>query len=962
MSARSLFLLDGMALVYRAHFAFVSRPIVNSKGLVTSAIYGFANTLLDILQNQKPTHLAVAFDTEAPTARHTAFPAYKAQRDEMPEDLSNAIPHVKALIRAFHIPVLEIDGYEADDLIGTLARRAEKEGFTTHMVTPDKDFGQLVDARTFIYKPGRQGGDTEILGVQEVCTRWGIQRPDQVIDLLGLMGDTSDNIPGIPGIGEKTAAKLIAEFGSLDALLASTDRLKGKQKENVEKFADQARLSRQLATINCNVPLDLSLDSLAVRPLDEAAVKKLFTELEFNSLGKRLFGDSFHAGRSGLSPQSATPETEPSQRPATAGTKDESEFTLEAEPTEKPSKPTETKTPKLEPLDTTVYRTIDDANPTYRRATSPAERKELLTLLKQQHAFCFDTETSSLDPKDTTLVGLAFSWKAGTGWFLHLPPEREKAEAVLREFAPVFTDPEREITGHNLKFDLAVLHAHGLTVTGKLFDTMIAHALVEPDQRHGMDFLSEVYLGYRPISITTLIGEKEKGKEQRTMLEADPAAVARYAAEDADITWQLREKLLPLLQERAQDKVFREVEMPLLPALVAMEAAGIAIDIFALEEFSQQLAVEIEKAQADVFAAAGHPFNLSSPKQLGVVLFDELKLIDKPKKTATGQYKTDEQTLTDLSDHKIVARLLDYRTASKLKSTYVDALPGEVSKKTNRVHTTYHQATTTTGRLASSDPNLQNIPIRTELGREIRKAFVPGEKGWKILSADYSQIELRIIAAIARDSAMIEAFKAGHDIHAATAAKVYGVPLDAVDKAMRGKAKMVNFGIAYGISAFGLAQRLHIPRTEAAELINGYFNTFPGIKAYMDETIAFAQKHGYVETLTGRRRPLRDINSANQSVRGAAERNAINMPIQGTAADMIKIAMARIHQQMAKAKLQSRMLLQVHDELVFEIAPGEEAPLRALLQEIMPNAISEIAKVVPIEIEIGLGENWLEAH
>lgn len=950
MAEKSLFLLDGMALVYRAHFAFISRPIVNSKGLVTSAIFGFTNTLLDILQNQKPTHLAVAFDTEAPTARHTAFPAYKAQRDEMPEDLSRALPYVKDLLRAFNIPILELDGYEADDLIGTLARRAKQEGFTTHMVTPDKDFGQLVDDKTCIYKPGRQGSDTEILGPAEVCARWGIQRPDQVIDILGLMGDTSDNIPGIPGIGEKTAAKLIAEFGSLEALLASTDKLKGKQKENVEKFADQARLSRKLATINCAVPIDLNLDALAVRPFDEPAVKALFSELEFKTLGKRLFGESFQVRRGNAAAHRPEIQSQESEK-----------FTLESVPTvEKLNhKKSESKFDQLPDLG---LKTISDLSPKYRRASDTASRQELLTELKKQKSFCFDTETSSLAPQEATLIGVAFSWQAGTGWFLHLPPERPAAEKILQEFAPVFADTSVEKVGHNLKFDLAVLAAHGVPTRGPLFDTMIAHALVEPDQRHSMDYLSEIYLNYRPISITTLIGEKERGKAQLTMLEVDPAAVARYAAEDADVTWQLREKLAPLLRERGQEIVFREVEMPLLPALVAMEAAGIAIDIFALEEFSQQLRKEIDQAQADVFAAVGHPFNLSSPKQLGIVLFDELKLVDKPKKTTTGQYKTDEQTLAELAGHPVVDRLLDYRTATKLKSTYVDALPNEVSKKTNRIHTTFHQVNTSTGRLASSNPNLQNIPIRTEMGREIRKAFVPGEKGWKILSADYSQIELRIIAAMARDEGMIAAFKAGQDIHAATAAKVYNVPLDQVDKAMRSKAKMVNFGIAYGISAFGLSQRLHIPRTEAAKLIHGYFTNFPGIKAYMDETIAFARKHGYVETLTGRRRPLHDINSANPSIRSAAERNAINTPIQGTAADMIKIAMARIYERMQQLKLRSRMLLQVHDELVFELAPGEEPVLRTLLQEIMPHALPEISQVVPVEIEIGLGNNWLEAH
>lgn len=943
MAERSLYLLDGMALVYRAHFAFVGRPMVNAQGVATSAIYGFTTTLLDILEKRKPSHLAVVFDTEAPTARHREFAAYKAQREEMPEDLAVAIPWVKKLIRAFNISVLEQDGYEADDIIGTLARRAAAERFITHMVTPDKDFGQLVDERTWIYKPGRQGGEAEVLGVREVCARWGIERPEQVVDVLGLMGDTSDNIPGVPGIGEKTAGKLIAEHGSLEALLAATDRLKGKLKENLEKHAEQARLSRRLATIDCAVPLEVRLEELAVRPWDEVAVKRIFIELGFSALGRRLFGDDFHAGRGG----------------AVAGV--EEEFRLEgervgakaqAEPVEK----AEAESPRA------ALMTIADIQVDYRRVETAEERAALVAALRETRAFCFDTETSSLDPREATLVGVAFSWRAGTGWFLHLPAERAEASAILAELAPAFADEGVEKVGHNLKFDLAVLGAHEVVTRGPLFDTMIAHALVEPDQRHGMDYLAEVYLGYRPIAISSLIGEKERGKAQRTMLEVDPAEVARYAAEDADVTWQLREKLGPLLRERGQERVFREVEMPLVPALVAMEAAGVAIDIFALEEFSQLLAGEIERAQAEVFAAVGHPFNLASPKQLGVVLFEELKLVDKPKKTATGQYKTDEQTLAALADHAVVARLLDYRTATKLKSTYVDALPGAVSRKTGRVHTTFHQVSTATGRLASSDPNLQNIPIRTEMGREIRKAFVAGEAGWKMLSADYSQIELRIIAAMARDEGMIGAFRSGQDIHAATAARVYGVPLEAVDKAMRGKAKMVNFGIAYGISAFGLAQRLRISRTEAGKLIEDYFASFPGIRRYMEETVALARKRGYVETMTGRRRPLRDINSANPTVRGAAERNAINTPIQGTAADMIKIAMARVYERMVREGLRSRMLLQVHDELVFELAPGEEEVLREILNEIMPGAIPEIAEVVPVEIEVGVGANWLEAH
>lgn len=943
MADRSLYLLDGMALVYRAHFAFINRPIVNSAGLVTSAIYGFANTLLDILQTRQPTHLAVAFDTDAPTARHTAFSAYKAQRQEMPEDLSRAIPYVKDLIRAFNIPVLEQDGYEADDIIGTLALRAAASGFTVHMVTPDKDFGQLVNEHIFIYKPGRQGSEVEILGPPEIRQRWGIQEPRQVIDILALMGDASDNIPGVPGIGEKTAAKLIAQFGSLDALLAASSQLKGKQKETLQTYADQARLSRQLATIDTAVPLKITPDDLILRPMDEAAVKKLFIELEFNSLGRRLFGNDFHAGRGAATRAESAP------------------FALEIE-SDIPTTPAKSPPAPEAPPPALHLKTIADLQPDYHRVTTEDERRALRTALQQQKAFCFDTETSSLNPRESTLAGVSFSWQAGTGWFLHLPPIREQARAILAEFASIFADPTVEKIGHNLKFDIAVLAAHGIAVRGPLFDTMIAHALIEPEQRHSMDALSEIYLGYRPIPISSLIGDKERGQPQRTVLEADPAALATYAAEDADVTWQLRQKLEPLLRERGQERVFRDVEMPLLPVLVAMESAGVAIDTSALEEFSRQLAAEMEKAQNDIFTAVGHPFNLASPKQLGSVLFEELRLSNKPKKTATGQYRTDEQTLAELADHPVVARLLDYRAAAKLKSTYVDALPGAVSPQTGRVHTTFHQVHTATGRLASSDPNLQNIPIRTEMGREIRKAFVPGEKDWKILSADYSQIELRIIAAMARDESMIEAFRGGHDIHAATAARVYGVPLDAVDKTMRAKAKMVNFGIAYGISAFGLAQRLRIPRTEAAQLIQDYFAKFHGIQHYMEETIAFARQHGYVETLTGRRRPLRDINSANATVRSAAERNAINTPIQGTAADMIKIAMAHIHQRMQAATMRSRLLLQVHDELVFELAPGEEATLRALLREIMPLALPELAQIVPIEIEIGTGANWLEAH
>lgn len=955
-ATKKLFLLDGMALVYRAHFAFIRAPILTSAGFNTSAIFGFANTLLDIIGKQQPTHLAVAFDTAAPTARHEEFADYKAHREAMPEELSAALPHVKRLIEAFNIAQLEFDGYEADDVIGTLVKRAEPENFQSYMVTADKDFGQLVTENCFLFKPGRAGGEVEILGVPEVLSRWNITSPAQVVDILALMGDASDNIPGVPGIGEKTAMKLIAEFGTVENLLARTDELKGKLRENLIQHRAAAELSKRLATINCDVPVNVALDDLQCRPYDAEKLQAFFVEFEFNSIGRRVFGDDFKAGRgSTLAPVTTTAAatSRASSKAKPAAPKAQEEFSLfgDAAPSAPPA-------PEEAPAVAAQLKTIADTPHEYHIAATSAEREKLVDLLAQQPVFCFDTETTGLDPKQARLVGLSFSFAAHTGYYVPVPQEDQAARELLAEFQPVLENEQIEKVGHNLKFDLSVLKWQGVDVRGKLFDTMIAHSLVEPEQRHGMDYLSEVYLGYTPVPITKLIGEKKA--EQISMAEVPLPQIAEYAAEDADITWQLRSVLQPLLQARGQERVFYEVEAPLLPVLVDMEFEGIRVDAAALAEFAGLLAREMAEHEAAVYELAGTQFNLNSPRQLGQILFDVLKIAEKPKKTRTGQYTTDEQTLTELAGtHPIVQRLLDFRTATKLKSTYADALPQAIWPATGRVHTTYQQVATSTGRLNSQNPNLQNIPIRTERGQEIRKAFVPRNADFTLLSADYSQIELRIIAALSQEPAMLEAFQSGRDIHAATAARVFGVTLEAVNAEQRRQAKMVNFGIIYGISAFGLAQRLGIPRGAAAEIIAQYFAQFPGIRNYLDATIAFAREHGYVETVTGRRRYLRDIRSANNNIRSAAERNAINAPIQGTAADMIKLAMIAIHRELIQRKLRTRMLLQVHDELVFDLCRAEEAEVRPLVAEKMKTAIPLAA---PIDVEIGTGVNWLAAH
>ena len=945
--AKRLFLLDGMALVYRAHFALIARPIFTSKGVNSSALYGFTQTLLEILSKQQPTHIAVAFDTDAPTPRHTIFPEYKATRQAMPEDLSAALPHVRRMLEAFRVPLLECDGYEADDIIGTLARRAEKEGFQTYMVTPDKDFGQLVDENTFLYRPSRQGDGVEIMGIPEIRARWGIERTEQVIDVLALMGDSVDNIPGVPGIGEKTATKLIAQYGSVENLLAKTGELKGKLKENLETHRDTALLSKKLVTLDCNSPCSYKLEELKLRPPDEPKVKEMLIEWEFNSIGKRLFGDDFKAGRgfqSKIDSATAAPaelSSDVAKSPAQEQLPPlpEGEGRGEGEGSKVPTAP---------------LKHLADVPHDYKIISTAAERAKLIKTLSALPSFCFKADTSGEEAKDARLSGFAFSIQAHAGFYVPLPDEKAAAK-ILDEFRPLLESEFIEMVGHNLKFDASVLKWRGISLRGKLFDTMVAHSLIEPDMRHTLGYLSEAYLGYS-LSVAAE-GAKE---EQLSLGDVASEKTAERTMESADVALQLRAALEPMLKEKAQERVFYEIESPLISVLVDMEFEGIRVESGALAEFSSQLSREMEQLQKSLCQAAGREFNLNSPRQLGEILFDVMKICEAPKKTKTGQYATDEQTLMALApEHEVVRQLLEYRAASKLKSTYADALPTAIWPKTNRVHTTYNQVATATGRLNSQNPNLQNIPIRSERGQEIRKAFVPRDDKHRLLSADYSQIELRIIAGLSREAGLLEAFRTGADVHTATAARVYGVAPEAVTSEMRSKAKMVNYGIAYGISAFGLAQRLGIPRREAAEIIDNYFKQFSGIRKYMDETMEFARSKGYVETVTGRRRYIRDIRSSNATVRGSAERNAINAPIQGTAADMIKLAMINIHAELVRRKLKTKMLLQVHDELVFDLVKSEEKEVLPLVEEKMKTAI---ALNVPIEVEMGVGKTWLEAH
>ncbi|MCP5538185.1 MAG: DNA polymerase I [Akkermansiaceae bacterium] len=945
----NLFLLDGMALVYRAHFAFFRNPIITSTGLNTSAIYGFTNTLLDIIENQGASHVGVAFDTQEPTPRHMLYPEYKAQREAMPEELALAIPYVKKLCLAMGIPVLELDGYEADDIIGTIAHRADqKGGIHTYMVTPDKDFAQLVSPTTTMWKPGRSGGNHELLDVSAIRAQWNVQHPRQVIDILGLWGDASDNIPGVPGIGEKTAKKLIAEFGSMENILASTSQLKGKQKENLENFADQALLSKQLATIILDVPIDVTWDDLCIGGRDDEATQALLTELEFNSLGKRIYGEDFVAGRGH---QADVAET--SGHPAS------------------------------EPMPTqTSLRTIADVDHSYHLIDTVNGLHDLVKKLSLADRFCFDLETTSLDPRSCDILGIAFAIKAHEAYFVHTGAGSHLTTRMALDKLGVIFHSKLEKIGHNLKFDLSVLRAHDYQVSGPFFDTMLVHTIVTPEQRHSMDIVSEALLGYTPVKLKDLaekmvependlfgLSEEEtvpaakKGRKKDINMSLIPVAdLAEYAAEDADVTWQLADKLRPLLDACGQLDIYQEIEAPLLPVLVAMENEGISLDVRALKDIGDGLATRISTLSEKITEAAGHAFNLNSPKQLGEILFGEMELVEKPKKTKTGQFKTDEQTLSALAPkHPIVADILDYREATKLKSTYVDALPTHVSKRTGRVHTHFHQLLASTGRLASSDPNLQNIPVRSAAGREIRKAFVPRDQYHTLLAADYSQVELRVMAALSGDEAMIQAIKDDLDIHAATAARVYSVHLDEVTAEMRRNAKMVNFGIIYGISAFGLSQRLGIGRSEAAEIIETYFQQYPGIKDYMDRTIGTATANGYVRTLSGRKCWIRNIDSKNATVRNGAERAAINAPVQGSAADMIKFAMIKVGRLLEKEDAKTRMLLQVHDELLFDLHLSEQESLVPKIVATMENAMV-IPHDIHCKVDIGTGANWLEAH
>lgn len=946
---KRLFLLDGFALVFRAYFAFSSNPRVTSNGLDTSATFGFALALLDLLQKENPTHIGVVFDTPEPTFRHIEFPAYKAQRDEMPEGLAKALPYIDKLIEAFHIPVIKVPGYEADDVIGTLAWKAAAEGYTVYMMTPDKDFGQLVRDNVYIYKPARMGNGIEILGVPEILEKWEIANVDQVVDILGMWGDAVDNIPGIPGIGEKTAKKLVQEFGSLENLLANTDKLKGKQKENVENFREQALLSKRLARITTDVPIDFDPTGLTLDPPNTEAIKSLFHELEFRTLLRRVLGDDAAATVPSPAPKVGD-QMDLFGQPAGPSTGRKSDKTQVL--------PVHGLTHEESDVPVVVMKSFKDSGASYTLVEGVTEQEQLVKTLLTQTEFCFDTEFTSLDPITGELVGLAFSFQPGSGYYVPCPADQEATQIIVERFRPALEAPGIRKIGQNLKFDFQVMACYGVRLGGELWDTMLAHYLIDPDTRHNMDALSETYLGYTPVSITELIGKK--GKDQGTMRDVDIKTAADYAAEDADITLQLKYKFAPMLAENQLEKLFHEVEMPLVEVLSDIELEGVKIDTQVLADFSKELETQIRLKEAEIQELAGMKFNVGSPKQLGEVLFDVLKLDPKAKKTKTGQYKTDEEVLTALAEKAPIARaVVDYRQAQKLKSTYVDALPTMINPKTGRVHTSFNQAVAATGRLSSNNPNLQNIPIRTEQGREVRKAFIPRGPEYTLLSADYSQIELRIITEISGDENMLEAFEKGYDIHAATAAKVYNVPLEEVTSELRRNAKTVNFGIIYGISAFGLSQRLGIPRGEAATLIEQYFQTYPKIKAYMTDIVDSAREKGYVETLLGRRRYIRDIHSANATVRGFAERNAINAPIQGSAADMIKLAMIRIHAEMKKRQMRSKMTLQVHDELVFDAHKEELEELKLLVADGMKNALS---MKVPVLVEMGTGDNWLEAH
>lgn len=944
--SKKLFLLDAMALVFRAYYALIRNPRYNSKGKNTNAQFGFTNTLLDLINNQKPSHMAVCFDTHAPTERHTDFADYKANRQEAPEDLMLAIPDIKKIIEGLCIPVIESDGYEADDVIGTLSKQAAKAGYQVYMVTPDKDYGQLVDDNIFIYKPGYQGGDAEILDKEKVCAKWNIKDVNQVIDILGLMGDAVDNIPGIPGVGEKTASKLLAEYGTLENVLANAANIKGSLGEKVRNGMESAVMSKKLATIITSVPVEFHEEDFRIKECDRNKLTEIFLELEFKTIGRRILGESF------------------AQQATSNGGSVISNVQPQGVQTDLFGNAVHTETKTADPVNDnsilSAEKNIGNTDHNYICADTEEEIAAMLKVLSQHTEICFDTETTCIDANDCELVGLSFAVNPHEAYYIPFSQVQDDCKIKLKQFEELFANENITWVGHNLKYDILVLKWYGIELKGKIFDTMLAHYVIDPDGKRSMDLLSAQFLGYEPIPIEELIGKK--GKNQGNMKDVELEKIKDYAAEDADITLQLKHSFTPLLKTKDVEKVFSEVENPLVKVLADMEYEGIKVDVDFLNEYSKLLEIDAKKNEEEVYAQAGVRFNLGSPRQLGEVLFEKLQLDPKAKKTKSGQYATGEDVLAKLAhQNPIVENILSFRELTKLRSTYVDALPQMINRKTGRVHTSYAQAVAVTGRLSSNNPNLQNIPVRTERGREIRKAFVPRDADHILLSADYSQIELRIVAAISGDPAMCEAFRLGKDIHTATAAKVYGIEEDAVTKEMRYKAKSVNFGIIYGQGAFGLADNLGISRTEAKTIIDNYKKQFGNIQRYMDDTINYAREHGFVTTLMGRKRWLKDINSSNFTVRGFAERNAINSPIQGTAADMIKMAMIKVHEEFKKHGFKSKMVLQVHDELVFDAYREEAEIIKPIILECMKSALP-LPNGVPVEAEIGGGLNWLEAH
>ena len=927
MSQKKLFLLDGHALVYRAHYAFINRPLINSKGVNTSAITGFTRFLWDVLKKEKPTHIAVAFDPPSPVFRHEMFKEYKANREEQPQDITIALPYINSIVEAFNIPILMKEGFEADDVIGTISKKAESEGFQVYMVTPDKDYAQLVSDQIFLYKPSRQGNGVDILGVKEILEKWEIKRIDQVIDVLALQGDSVDNIPGIPGIGKKTAIKLLEKFDSLEGLLENTNELKGKQKEKVETFADQGRLSKKLATIDLDVPIQFNSEACKISEFDKEKLSDLFKDLEFRTLAKQILGGNEEKGN---------PQQGNLFEPLNVGAK-----------TQNP------------PQHSVADHNISNTDHNYILVEGKEERKNLINLLAQQKVFCFDSETTNIDANKAEVVGLSFAIKPNEAYYVPIPEDKAKANSILSEFKGIFEDSKIDKIAQNIKYDALVLKWYGIELKGAFHDTMLMHYLLEPGLRHNMDYLAETYLKYQPISIETLIGKK--GKNQLNMRQVPVEKVTDYAAEDADITLQLNDLFKPQLEENDLSKLYYEMEEPLVKVLIDLEYEGIRLNSDYLNEYSKVLGEEIQKFESKIYEHAGVKFNIASPKQVGEVLFEKLKIPYRWRKTKTGQYSTNEEKLTELSlEYPFVKDILDYRGLAKLKSTYVDSLPKMVNPKSGRIHSSFNQALAATGRLSSNNPNLQNIPIRTPQGAKVREAFIPRDENHVLVAADYSQIELRLIAEISKDEEMLDAFISGQDIHKATAAKVFEVPFDEVTKEQRYRAKTVNFSIIYGAGATNLSRQLGIKRTEAQEIINQYFKKYTGLKQYMQDIIEFARKNGYVATLLGRKRHLREINSNSSLERSNAERVAINTPIQGSAADMIKIAMVNIHKAFLEKKFKSKMILQVHDELVFDVPKEELDIVKPVIVDHMKNAIPSLK--VPILVSIDAGENWRSAH